>query len=73
MIEDPQAREHVAAVWGVDPADLPGAGLPAVELLRALGTPGGPRALLVHGANPVVSAPAPMPSSSDCVPSTCSS
>lgn len=57
MIDDPQARQHVAAVWGVDPADLPGPGLPAVALLRALGTPGGPRALLVHGANPVVSAP----------------
>lgn len=57
MIEDPDARAHVAAVWGVDPDDLPGAGLPAVALLRSLGTDGGPRALLVHGANPVVSAP----------------
>lgn len=57
MIEDPEAREHVAAVWSVDPATLPGAGLPAVALLRSLGTDRGPRALLVHGANPVVSAP----------------
>ncbi|MGO4357979.1 molybdopterin oxidoreductase family protein [Janibacter sp. RAF52] len=57
MIADPAAREHVAAVWGVDADDLPGPGLPAVELLRSLGTPDGPRALLVHGANPVVSAP----------------
>lgn len=57
MIADPAAREHVAAVWGVDADDLPGPGLPAVELLRSLGTPGGPRALLVHGANLVVSAP----------------
>ncbi|MFX4286000.1 molybdopterin oxidoreductase family protein [Janibacter sp. G349] len=57
MIADSAAREHVAAVWGVDADDLPGPGLPAVELLRSLGTPGGPRALLVHGANPVVSAP----------------
>ncbi|MDN3351422.1 molybdopterin-dependent oxidoreductase [Actinomadura sp. DC4] len=56
-IDDPAAREHVARVWGVDPADLPGAGLPATELLRALGTPGGPRALLLFGADPVVSAP----------------
>ena len=31
--------------------------MPAVELLRRLGTEGGPRALLVHGANPAVSAP----------------
>ncbi|KRE37752.1 nitrite reductase [Janibacter sp. Soil728] len=57
MITDPAAREHVAGVWGVDPEDLPGPGLPAIALLQSLGTPGGPRALLVHGANPVVSAP----------------
>lgn len=56
-IEDDAARAHVAAVWGVDPADLPRSGLPAVELLRRLGTPDGPRALLVHGSNVVVSAP----------------
>ncbi|GAA4699688.1 assimilatory nitrate reductase (NADH) alpha subunit apoprotein (EC 1.7.1.1) [Promicromonospora umidemergens] len=56
-IDDPAAREHVAAVWGVDPETLPGPGLPAVQLLRSLGTPTGPRALLVHGSNLVVSAP----------------
>ncbi|WP_225753533.1 molybdopterin oxidoreductase family protein [Actinotalea sp. Marseille-Q4924] len=56
-IDDPAARRHVAGVWGVDPDDLPGAGVPAVELLRRCGTPGGPRALLVHGCNLVVSAP----------------
>jgi assimilatory nitrate reductase catalytic subunit len=56
-IDDPAAREHVARVWGVDPGALPGPGLSAAELLRALGTPGGPRALLVFGSNPVVSAP----------------
>ncbi|MFD7258068.1 molybdopterin oxidoreductase family protein [Streptomyces sp. NPDC059874] len=57
MITDPAAREHVAGVWGVDPATLPGPGRSAYELLDALGTEGGPRALLVFGANPVVSAP----------------
>jgi assimilatory nitrate reductase catalytic subunit len=56
-IDDPAARDHVAAVWGVDPADLPGPGPSAYELLTALGEPGGPRALLVFGSNPVVSAP----------------
>ena len=56
-IDDPTARAHVAGVWGVDPADLPGAGVPAVELLRRCGTPSGPRALLVNGCNLVVSAP----------------
>ena len=58
QIDDPAARAHVAAVWGVDPDDLPGPGRSAYELLDALGTPGGPRALLVFGSNPVVSAPA---------------
>ena len=56
-ITDPAARAHVAEVWGVDAEDLPGPGVPAVELLRRCGTPDGPRALLVHGCNLVVSAP----------------
>ncbi|EYR63089.1 nitrite reductase [Actinotalea ferrariae CF5-4] len=56
-LDDPAARAHVAGVWGVDPDDLPGPGVPAVELLRRCGTPDGPRALLVHGCNLVVSAP----------------
>jgi assimilatory nitrate reductase catalytic subunit len=54
-IDDPAAREHVAAVWGVEPDRLPGAGVSAYELLESLGK--GPRALLVFGSNPVVSAP----------------
>ena len=37
------------------PSRCPGPGSRAVELLAALGTPGGPRALLVHGSNLVVS------------------
>ncbi|MEW9529637.1 molybdopterin oxidoreductase family protein [Microbispora sp. NPDC049125] len=56
-IDDPAARAHVARVWGVDPADLPGPGRSAYELLDALGTPAGPKALLLFGSNPVVSAP----------------
>ncbi len=56
-IEDPAARAHVAAVWGVDPDDLPGAGVPAVELLGRLGHDGDIKALLVHGSNVAVSAP----------------
>ena len=57
MIDDPAAREHVAAVWGVDPDSIPGKGLSAYELLMALGTESGPRSLLVLGSNVVVSAP----------------
>ncbi|MFB6609379.1 molybdopterin oxidoreductase family protein [Agromyces sp. NPDC056379] len=56
-ITDPEARAHVARVWGVAPDDLPGPGVPAVELLQSLGEPGGVRALLVHGSNLVVSSP----------------
>ncbi|MDF5753546.1 molybdopterin oxidoreductase family protein [Spongiactinospora sp. TRM90649] len=56
-IADPLARAHVAAVWGVDPASLPGPGPSAYELLDGLGTPDGVRALLVFGTNPAVSAP----------------
>jgi assimilatory nitrate reductase catalytic subunit len=57
LIDDPAARAHVAGVWGVDPASLPGPGRSAAELLDALGTPDGPKALLVFGANVLVSAP----------------
>ncbi|WP_084130064.1 molybdopterin oxidoreductase family protein [Demequina sp. NBRC 110055] len=57
MITDPAARAHVAAVWGVDPDSLPGPGVPAIRLLDSLGTADGPKALLVHGSNIVVSAP----------------
>ncbi|MFI6758624.1 molybdopterin oxidoreductase family protein [Micromonospora sp. NPDC050417] len=56
-IDDPAARAHVAGVWGVRPDDLPGPGLSAYELLDSIGSPDGPRALLVFGSNPVVSAP----------------
>ncbi|PYI65851.1 nitrite reductase [Arthrobacter livingstonensis] len=56
-ITDPVARAHVARVWGVGEASIPGPGLPAVELLASLGKPGGVRTFLVHGANPAVSAP----------------
>ena len=56
-LDDPAARAHVAAVWGVDPDELPRPGRSAYELLHDLGTPSGPSALLLMGSNPVVSAP----------------
>ncbi|MEU4608428.1 molybdopterin oxidoreductase family protein [Kribbella sp. NPDC023972] len=56
-IADPAARAYVASVWGVDAEELPGPGKSAVELINSLGTPGGPKALLVHGSNLLVSAP----------------
>ncbi|QHC21209.1 molybdopterin oxidoreductase family protein [Streptomyces sp. GS7] len=54
-LDDPAARRHVAQVWGVEAASLPGPGRSAYELLEALG--GDIRALLLMGSNPVVSAP----------------
>ncbi|MDN0200489.1 molybdopterin oxidoreductase family protein [Streptomyces sp. S.PNR 29] len=56
-IDDPGARAHVARVWDVPADSLPGPGVSAHELIGSLGTPGGPRGLLVFGSNPVVSAP----------------
>ena len=56
-ITDPAARAHVAGVWGVPEALIPGPGVPAVELLDSLGQPDGVRCLFVHGANVAVSAP----------------
>ncbi|MFF4528717.1 molybdopterin oxidoreductase family protein [Streptomyces sp. NPDC001407] len=56
-LTDPQARAHVAGVWGVDPEELPGPGVSGYELLDRAGTADGVRALLVMGSNPVVSAP----------------
>src|SRR3954464_7950436 len=56
-ITDPAARAHVAAVWGIDPDDLPGPGRSAFELLDALGTDGGVRTLLVMASNVAASAP----------------
>ncbi|MGY1827252.1 molybdopterin oxidoreductase family protein [Blastococcus sp. SYSU DS0541] len=56
-LADPAARAHVAAVWGVDPDELPMPGKSAFELLDALGTDGGVRTLLVLASNVAVSAP----------------
>jgi assimilatory nitrate reductase catalytic subunit len=56
-LRDPADRALVAERWGVPEAELPPAGPSGSEMLRDLGGPGGVRALLVMGANPVVSAP----------------
>lgn len=56
-IIDPDDRAAVARAWGIDPAALPGAGMPAMRLLASLGRPGGVHCLWVNGSNVVVSAP----------------
>jgi assimilatory nitrate reductase catalytic subunit len=54
-IDDPEARSHVARVWGVEEVEIPGAGKPANELLRSMGDE--VRALFTIGFNFAVSAP----------------
>jgi assimilatory nitrate reductase catalytic subunit len=56
-IDDPEARAHMARVWGVSESDLPVGGPSAYEMLDRLGEHGGVRTLLVFGTNPAVSAP----------------
>ncbi|MFY1636244.1 molybdopterin oxidoreductase family protein [Solwaraspora sp. WMMB335] len=56
-LDDPAARAHVAAVWGVDPDELPGPGVSATEMIDRIGTPAGVRTMLVFAANILVSAP----------------
>ncbi|WP_127507132.1 molybdopterin oxidoreductase family protein [Actinoplanes solisilvae] len=56
-LDDPAARAHVAAVWGIDPDELPKPGVSAYEMLDRLGTDGGVRVLMVLASNIAVSAP----------------
>jgi assimilatory nitrate reductase catalytic subunit len=56
-IDDPMARRHMAAVWDVPEASIPGPGKSAFELLDTLGRDDGVRALLVIGSNVLVSVP----------------
>jgi assimilatory nitrate reductase catalytic subunit len=56
-LDDPAARAHVAAVWGIDPADIPLPGRSAYEMLDHIGADDGVRAMWVMASNIVVSAP----------------
>lgn len=55
-IADPDARRHVAQVWGVDPDDIPGPGVSAYEMIEKIDQ-GEIKALIVLGSNPLVSSP----------------
>jgi assimilatory nitrate reductase catalytic subunit len=57
LIENAADRAAVARAWGVDPAELPGKGKSAYELLDSLGAEGGIRSLIVFGSNVVVASP----------------
>ncbi|WP_199615327.1 molybdopterin oxidoreductase family protein [Paenibacillus alkalitolerans] len=56
LIEDPEARRHVAEVWGVEPDSLPGKGVSAYELFDKV-LEGEIKAMIVLGSNPLVSSP----------------
>lgn len=56
-IDNPVHRREIARVWGIDQRQLPGPGHSAYEMLDALGTERGVKALLVFGSNLRVSAP----------------
>ena len=56
-IDNADARRHVASVWGVPAASIPGPGKSAWRQIESIGTPGGVRAMVVMGSNLAVSAP----------------
>lgn len=55
-ISNPEHRAHVARVWGIDPADLPAAGVDAYEIFRKIKR-GEIKGLLTICFNPLVSLP----------------
>jgi assimilatory nitrate reductase catalytic subunit len=57
LIEEPEHRQAIAKVWGIDPAELPRKGKSAYELLDSLGPEGGIRGLLVFGSNVAIASP----------------
>ncbi len=56
-LDNPAHRAYIADVWGIPAGALPVPGRSAYEMLDAMGTPDGIRALLVFGSNMAVSAP----------------
>lgn len=56
MIDNPVDRNHIAEVWGVDEAELPGKGLSAYELFEAADR-GEIRGMFVMASNPAASSP----------------
>ena len=56
LIEDPEARAHIAAVWGIDEAELPRAGTSAVEMVHQA-EHGEIKGMLGICNNPIVSMP----------------
>ncbi|MDB4977261.1 MAG: nitrite reductase [Myxococcaceae bacterium] len=57
FLDDPEARAHIAKIWDVEADALPHKGKSAYELLDSIGTPSGPRSMIVFGSNVVVASP----------------
>ena len=55
-ISNPEHRRHIAAIWGIDEKDMPGAGVDAYELFRKIDA-GEIKGLLSLCFNPIVSLP----------------
>ena len=55
-IHDPEARRHIAGVWGISPEEIPQAGYTAVEIMEAIHR-GEIKALISACFNPLVSLP----------------
>jgi assimilatory nitrate reductase catalytic subunit len=56
-IDDRDAREHMARIWGVPEPTIPGPGRTAFSLIDSIGAEGGVRGMFVMGSNLAVSAP----------------
>jgi assimilatory nitrate reductase catalytic subunit len=55
-ITDPEHRRYIASVWGCDEAEIPGAGIPALEIIEAIHA-GEIKGLLSICFNPLISSP----------------
>ncbi len=55
-IRNPEHRAHTAAVWGCDESEIPGPGIPALEIIEAIHA-GEIKGLLSICFNPMVSSP----------------
>jgi assimilatory nitrate reductase catalytic subunit len=55
-IDDPEARRHVAKIWGITPEEIPQKGLSAVEIMEAIHR-GEIKGLLSLCFNPIISLP----------------
>jgi assimilatory nitrate reductase catalytic subunit len=56
-LDNPVHRAEIAAIWGIEPDELPKPGLSAGEILESVGVAGGITCLLVMASNIAVSAP----------------